>query len=96
MTKWKTYNVNSRRLPKERKLCLVMIAPGDTSPASVAVGYLRFYHRPFSSLWVVPGFGRAFSVTHYTEDVLPEDLNPPLWPGFGGNWDARLVNTRTP
>jgi hypothetical protein len=51
-------------------------------PPSVAVGYLRYAAGDKSSpYFVVPGFGRSFEVTHWI-DCLPENLSPPLWPGF--------------
>ena len=82
---WKGFNPDTtQELPDERKLCLCMIK-GEESlgmPPSVAVGYLRYAAGEKSCpFWVVPGFGRKFIVVGYA-DILPYDLNPPLWPGF--------------
>lgn len=71
-------------VPPEYKLVLVQISGAEEigMPPSVAVGYLRFAagdkRCPY---FVVPGFGRRFEVTHWI-DCLPENLSPPLWPGF--------------
>lgn len=74
-------------MPKERRYVLVAIAPSEpeppstvsTYPASVAVGYLRYgagcRDSPF---FVVPGFGRRFTVTHWC-DCLGDDFGAPAW-----------------
>ena len=72
------------RVPQERRYVLVMIDADDAKgmPPSVAVGYLR--HRSSGPWFVVPGFGRDFTVTHWC-DCLGDDFKAPLWAAQGPN-----------
>lgn len=67
-------------VPPKRRLVLVQIAGSDDGyPPAVAVGYVRHFsdeHR--TPYFVVPGFGRPFSVTHWS-DCLGDDFSAPLW-----------------
>lgn len=80
MTTWHVFGPG-HPLPPERHHVLVQIEGEERAghAPAVALGYLRFAAGdPNSAYFVVPGFGRPFNVTHWT-DVLPEDLDPPLW-----------------
>jgi hypothetical protein len=67
-------------LPAERRKVLVQIAGTDKGDApAVAVGYLRYAAGDKGSpFFVVPGFGRDFRVTHWS-DSLGDEFSAPLW-----------------
>lgn len=63
-------------LPPERRKVLVAIPGNGPHAPAVAVGYLRVNSGgPF---FVVPGFGRDFTVTHFA-DVLGDGFTMPHW-----------------
>jgi hypothetical protein len=71
------------KFPKEKRYVLVQIASDREKGAasSVAVGYLKYAAGDMSCpYFVVPGFGRAFTVTHWC-DCLGDDFKAPLWRG---------------
>lgn len=79
---WVAFDGSRRRLPYERRYVLVQIAGDDSlgMPPSVAVGYLRFASDDVTPYFVVPGFGRRFTVTHWN-DCLGDQFAAPLWEG---------------
>ena len=70
--KFRRFNPLSPGLPKERRLCLVLLparplqggAIGD-NPPTVAVGFMRRTGRRGGAWWCVPGVGGP--VTHYAD-----------------------------
>ena len=75
--------------PPERRHVLVAIsaAPGGHAPA-VAVGYVRIDSTTRRPWFVVPGFGRDFTVTHWS-DSLGDDFAPPNWVAVGRRQEVR-------
>lgn len=74
--KWVEFPGN--KLPPERRYVFVQTAASDNggSPPCVAVGYLRIHSDgPF---FVIPGIGRKFTVTHFS-DTLGDNFYAPLW-----------------
>lgn len=73
---------DNQKLPPERKLVLVQIEEKKDKglPPALAVGYLRFASDCKDSPgFIIPGVGGNVV---FWADILPADLNPPLWPGF--------------
>lgn len=80
------HSTPGQRLPPERRLVLVQIAPRpyEGYPAAVAVGYLRIWSR--GPWFVIPGVGG--DVTAWC-DCLGDDFKPPCWNFLRGNQTYR-------
>lgn len=74
----------NQKLPKERKLVFVhgflTKEKSESVTPFLAVGYLRFAAGDRNSpFFVVPAIGGEVK---YWLDYIPQNINPPLWPGF--------------